>query len=96
MATDEYPDKPAGSDFDSGAAKSDADLDLYQKVVNALHANCLINSEKIRVRVKERRVYLEGTVDSENERNLAAKCIADIFGIRTIANGITFPFDAGN
>lgn len=71
-------------------------MDLYQKVISALHTNCLINSEKITVRVKDRRIYLEGTVDSENERNLAAKCISEIFGIQAISNSITFPFDSGH
>jgi osmotically-inducible protein OsmY len=96
MAANEYPGKSKGVNLDSNATGSDADHDLYQKVTNALHTNSLIDSDKITVRVKERRVYLEGTVDSKNQRNLAAACIADIFGIRTVANNITFPFDPGN
>lgn len=96
MTADENPEKDEDFDFDSVAARTGQDIDLYHKVIGALHMNCLINSEKITVRVKNRRVHLEGTVGSENERNLAAKCIAEIFGIRAIYNSITFPFDPGH
>lgn len=66
------------------------DKDLELKVRNAIHGNAMLPSEKIRIRVSGRRVYLEGSVRSEEERNLAQECIEHIFGIRNIINYITF------
>ncbi|WP_221392530.1 BON domain-containing protein [Dyadobacter sp. NIV53] len=66
------------------------DRDLELKVQNAIHRNAMIDSEKIRIWVSGRRVYLEGKVRSESERYLAQECISDIFGIRNIINYITF------
>ena len=78
---------PQDSNFESMTA----DKDLEQKVHHAIRANKLLNSEKIKIWVSGRRVYLEGVVPTEKERNLAYECISDIFGIRHVINYITFP-----
>ncbi len=91
---EKFQNKAEETPFNNEAAKASADRNLYQKVIAALRFNHVINSEKIRVRVKNGRVYLEGTVITEAERILAEKCIADLFGVWTISNGLTFPFDA--
>ncbi|TDE18123.1 BON domain-containing protein [Dyadobacter psychrotolerans] len=77
-------------DFDSDAARLETDKNLKQKVLNALQANAFINCEKIRVRVSERLVFLEGSVHLQKERISAQKCIMDIFGIRAVINYLTY------
>jgi osmotically-inducible protein OsmY len=78
------------SDYDSEAAKNETDKNLKKKVINALHANALINCEKIRVRVTGRLVFLEGSVHLLKERISAQKCIRDIFGISAVINYLTY------
>ena len=75
---------------DRKEASQATDKDLEAKVYHALRGNAMIQSEKIGIRVSGRRVYLEGTVRSEEERILAQECIENIFGIRNIINYITF------
>jgi len=77
-------------DYDSDAARVETDKNLEKKVINALQANAFINSEKIRVRVTGRLVFLEGTVHLLKERISAQKCIRDIFGIRAVINYLTY------
>ena len=77
-------------DYDSDAAKLETDKNLEKKIKNALHANAFIDSEKIRVRVTGRLVFLEGTVHFLNERISAQKCIRDIFGISAVINYLTY------
>ncbi len=50
-----------------------------------------ISCNNIKVRVSSGRVFLEGKVNSENERNLIRRCITSIFGVRSVANYLTFP-----
>lgn len=78
------------------ASEVETDRDLQKKVDNALHINEFIESKDITTRVVERQAYLEGTVPSEDQRSLAAQCIADIFGISNVVNNITFPLDPEN
>ncbi|TKT86512.1 BON domain-containing protein [Dyadobacter frigoris] len=77
-------------DYDSEAARLETDKTLEIKVWNALKANVFINSEKIRVRVTGRLVFLEGTVHLQKERISAQNCIRDIFGIRAVINYLTY------
>lgn len=67
------------------------DCDLTKKVYEILQSDCLINSAKIMVLVCDQTVYLEGTVASENERNIAFAAVANIFGVRNVVNYLTFP-----
>ena len=68
-----------------------ADLDLSKKVYQTLQSDGLVDSEKIKVLVSGRTVYLEGTVKSEKERNIAYEAVINIFGIRSVVNYLTFP-----
>ena len=77
-------------DYDSHAAKLETDKNLVIKVINALAANVSINSEKIRVRVADRLVFLEGSVQFRKERISAQRCIRDLFGIRAVINYLTY------
>jgi osmotically-inducible protein OsmY len=77
-------------DYDSEAAKLETDKTLEKKVMSALKANVFINCEKIRVRVSDRLVFLEGTVHQQKERISAQTCIKDLFGIRAVINYLTY------
>lgn len=77
-------------DYDSDVTRLETDKNLEKKVINALQTNAFINSEKIRVRVTDRLVFLEGTVHLLKERISAQKCIRDIFGIRAVINYLTY------
>lgn len=81
------------SDYDCDATRLETDRDLEKKVINALDDNSLINSSKIKVRVNDRVMYLEGTVLVKKERGAAQKCIRDIFGIKAVINYLTYPYD---
>ncbi len=78
--------------FDYDAYKIKTDKDLEKKVLNALQANSFINSTKIKVKVYDCRVFLEGTVLLKIERSAAQKSIEDIFGVVAVINYITFPY----
>lgn len=69
----------------------EVDSELAQRVSQILHGDCLIDAAKIFVRVLDRTVYLEGTVNSENERNMAYQDAINIFGVRNVVNYLTFP-----
>lgn len=77
-------------DYDSQAAKLETDKNLLTKAINTLAANESINSEGITVRVADRIVFLEGSVQQRKERISAQKCIRDIFGIRAVINYLTY------
>ena len=68
-----------------------SDRDILMIVRSALHSNVFINEHNILVNVAEGWVYLEGKVDNEDQRNLAKKLIADIFGVVRVTNYLTFP-----
>ena len=70
----------------------EVDSELAQRVSEILHGDCLIDAAKISVRVLDRTVYLEGTVNSENERNMAYQDAINIFGVRNVVNYLTFPY----
>jgi osmotically-inducible protein OsmY len=72
-------------------ADPEIDSELAERVAEVLHGDCLIDTVKISVRVLNRTVYLEGAVNSENERNMAYQDAINIFGVRNVVNYLTFP-----
>lgn len=70
---------------------AEIDSDLTDKAYEALHGDSLISNENISVRVLNRTAYLEGTVSSENERDMAYEDVVNIFGVRNVVNYLTFP-----
>ena len=91
MAKEEaYPEKLADRPIRISET-TNTDSELRKKVYQTLKNDCLINSERVNVRVSSRTVYLEGVVDSEKERNIAYDAVMDIFGVRNVVNYLTFP-----
>lgn len=80
------------------SAGAEVDSELAERVSEILHGDCLIDAAKISVRVLNRTVYLEGAVNSENERNMAYQDAINIFGVRNVVNYLTFscPYLRGN
>ena len=80
------------------SAGAEVDSELTERVSEILHGDCLIDAAKISVRVLNRTVYLEGAVNSENERNMAYQDAINIFGVRNVVNYLTFscPYLRGN
>ncbi|WP_373330567.1 BON domain-containing protein [Salmonirosea aquatica] len=74
-----------------GVDKAETDRNLERVVMNALRENVLIDCSKIIVRVTGRTVFLEGKVRFREERMLAQECIANLFGIRSVVNYLTYP-----
>ncbi|MGN7884265.1 BON domain-containing protein [Dyadobacter sp. 22481] len=73
------------------SADAEVDSELAERVSEILHGDHLIDTAKISVRVLNRTVYLEGAVNSENERNMAYQDTINIFGVRNVVNYLTFP-----
>ena len=73
------------------SAGAEVDYELAERVSEILNGDCLIDAAKISVRVLNRTVYLEGAVNSENERNVAYQDAINIFGVRNVVNYLTFP-----
>ncbi|CAG5017490.1 hypothetical protein DYBT9275_05783 [Dyadobacter sp. CECT 9275] len=75
---------------DPDMMETDADCQLAKTIKNALHST-FIHDDEIEVKVSRGRVFLEGKVYSETERNLAFQSVDRIFGVRRICNNLTFP-----
>ncbi len=71
--------------------KSNSDWEILKIIRSALQGNAFLNSNNILVKVEEGWVYLEGSVENEDQRNLAKKLIRDIFGVFRVTNYLTFP-----
>lgn len=65
------------------------DSKVAETVVNALEANALIPTQKIKIRVDNGWVTLEGEVDWLYQRNTAGKAISYLNGVKGIRNWIT-------
>jgi hypothetical protein len=83
------PDTERYSYHDQYELKSDKDI--LTAIRSALHTNVFIHDNNILVNVSEGWVYLEGSVENEDQRNLAKKMITDIFGVNRVTNYLTFP-----
>ena len=65
------------------------DTEIAEAVVNALRWNALVPDDKIKARVEDGTVSLEGAVDWEYQRNAAKSTVESLTGVRRINNYIT-------
>ncbi|HLG95785.1 MAG TPA: BON domain-containing protein [Bryobacteraceae bacterium] len=65
------------------------DSDLAHAVANLLAWKCPVPSDRIRVRVENGWVTLEGTVDSPDQKEAAGTALAELSGIRGVDNLIS-------
>lgn len=62
------------------------DTEIAQAVTNALKWNSSVNEEKVKVKVDDGWVTLEGDADWEFQRKSAKSCIENLTGVRGISN----------
>jgi osmotically-inducible protein OsmY len=70
-------------------ANKKTDTELAEAVLNALTWHTAVQEEKIKVKVEDAVVTLEGEVDWDYQRTNAVNAIENLTGIRTVYNFIT-------
>lgn len=65
------------------------DTEIAQAVINALKWNTQLPSEKIKVKVEDGWVTLEGQVEWEFQKNVARSSVENLFGVKGILNNIS-------
>jgi osmotically-inducible protein OsmY len=68
---------------------SKTDTEIAEAVVNALKWHTAVQQEKIKIKVENGIVKLEGGVDWEFQRNNAEVAIENLIGVRSVINMIT-------
>lgn len=79
-----------------GALHSRTDTEIAEAVKDALRWNSAVNEERIKVRVDDGWVYLEGTVDWDYQKTFAQNNVEGLLGVKGITNTIkinTKPID---
>jgi osmotically-inducible protein OsmY len=82
---------PRGGLNQAATNESFDESEIWQAVKSALKSNIFLKENNIAVRVDGGWVYLEGTVESEEQRNLAQKTVSEIFGVARVTNYLTYP-----
>ena len=70
-------------------AYNKTDAEIAEAVVNALKWNSSVREEKIKIKVENGNVRLEGEVEWEFERNSAETAIEKLVGVRSVINLVT-------
>lgn len=73
----------------SDAGKPLSDSGLTQIVKSALQSESSLDARKIDVENHNGNVTLHGTVDSQAQREKAARIVASVGGVRTVVNSLT-------
>jgi osmotically-inducible protein OsmY len=71
-----------------GALKTLTDTQIAEAVRDALRWNSSVNEERIKVRVDDGWVYLDGTVDWEYQKTFAQNNVEGLLGVKGITNTI--------
>jgi len=83
--------KAVAEDIQIGVSPAFAksDTEIAEAVLNALRWNSAVKEEKIKIKVENGNVRLDGEVEWEFERNNAKKAIENLKGVRSVLNMIT-------
>lgn len=73
--------------FSPGSGKTDAEI--AEAVLNALKWHSAVQEEKIKIKVEDGHVRLEGEVEWQYQRDNARNTIANLTGVRSVINLIT-------
>ena len=65
------------------------DAEIAEAILNALKWNSAVQEEKIKIKVEDGNVALEGEVDWSYQRNSARKSIENLTGVRSVTNLIS-------
>lgn len=66
-----------------------SDTEIAQAAVNALKWNTQLSTEKIKVKVEDGWITLEGTLEWEFQKTMARNALENLFGVKGIINKIT-------
>jgi osmotically-inducible protein OsmY len=77
------------NDLEVKTASERTDTDIAKAATDALRWNVMVPSDKIKVKVHNGWLTLEGEVPSDFQRRAAAKAVRDLPGVRGISNLIT-------
>ena len=66
-----------------------SDAEIAESVISAIKWHSMVPSEKIKVKVEDGIVTLEGEVEWEYQRNSAKKAVNNLLGVRNVLNLIT-------
>ncbi len=75
--------------IDVSPAISRSDAEIAEAVVNALKGHSALQEDKLRIKVEDAIVKLEGEVEWEYQRSSAKQAIENLAGIRSVINMIT-------
>lgn len=81
--------KVVACDIDVKPFGAVTDTEIAQAVKNALQWNTVVNEEKIKVKVEDGWVYLEGTVEWEYQKNSASNSVEPLVGVKGVINNVT-------
>jgi osmotically-inducible protein OsmY len=70
-------------------ASNKTDAEIAEAVVNALKWHTAVQEDKIKIKVEDGVVKLEGEVEWEFQRSNAEQAIANLTGVRLVSNFIT-------
>jgi osmotically-inducible protein OsmY len=65
-----------------------ADSEIARDVIQAMKADFEVPDDRIRVRVRDSAVTIEGTVERDSQRDAAENCAKRVNGVRGITNKI--------
>lgn len=74
-------------EFSPGSLRTDAEI--AESVLTALKWNSAVEQEKVKIKVEDGNVRLEGEVEWEFQRDLVKNTIENISGVRSVLNLIT-------
>src|SRR5688572_6431431 len=83
--------KAVAEDIQVGISPADrkSDSEIAEAVLNALKWHSAVQNERIKIKVEDGNVRLEGEVEWEYERSNAKNAIEDLTGVRSVTNLIT-------
>jgi len=83
--------KAVAEDIQVGISPADrkSDAEIAEAVLNALKWHAAVQDERIKIKVEDGNVRLEGEVEWEYERSNAKNAIEDLTGVRSVTNLIS-------
>jgi osmotically-inducible protein OsmY len=64
------------------------DTDIAQAALSALNWNSLVPKDHVTVTVRDGWVTLNGTLDWQYQKDVAARCVRDLLGVKGVSNAI--------
>ncbi|RYF87971.1 MAG: BON domain-containing protein [Chitinophagaceae bacterium] len=83
--------KAVAEDIEVGLLSDSArtDTELAEAILQTLKWNCEIEEDKIKVKVEDGRVYLEGQVEWDYQKQVTERAIEHLTGVKKVYNYIT-------